>query len=96
MVVGKKFMTRSLCLFVLPSVVTVLAMGTGLYLLSLALRHVPVGTAYAVWTGTGMVVATLAGMALFGEPRSAARLGCIALILSGVIGLRVVAGDVGE
>jgi len=60
------------------------------YLLGLAVKQIPIGTAYAVWTGIGAVGTALLGMALFGEPRTALRLGCIALIVAGIIGLRIV------
>ncbi len=73
----------------LPSVVTVLAMGVSLYLLSQALKFLPVGTAYAVWTGIGAVGAVVLGMILFAESRDALRLLCITLIVAGIVGLRV-------
>ena len=74
-----------------PSIVTVIGMIASFYFLSLALRTLPLGTAYAVWTGIGAVVGTVVlGMALFGEPVEALRLTCIGLILAGVVGLRVV------
>ena len=60
------------------------------YLLGLATKQIPIGTSYAVWTGIGAVGTALLGMALFGEPRTAIRLGCIALIVAGIIGLRLV------
>ena len=60
------------------------------YLLGLATKQIPIGTAYAVWTGIGAVGTALLGIALFGEPRTAIRLGCIALIVAGIIGLRLV------
>ncbi|MFZ0820697.1 MAG: multidrug efflux SMR transporter [Candidatus Acidiferrales bacterium] len=60
------------------------------YLLGLATKQIPIGTAYAVWTGIGAVGTALLGIALFGEPRTAIRLGCIALIVVGIIGLRLV------
>jgi len=60
------------------------------YLLGLAAKQIPIGTAYAVWTGIGAVGTALLGIALFGEPRTAVRLGCIALIVAGIIGLRIV------
>jgi quaternary ammonium compound-resistance protein SugE len=60
------------------------------YLLGLATKKIPIGTGYAVWTGIGAVGTALLGIALFGEPRTAIRLGCIALIVAGIIGLRLV------
>lgn len=73
----------------LPSVVTALAMGVSLYLLSQAVKILPVGTAYAVWTGIGAVGAVVLGMILFAESRDVLRLLCITLILAGIVGLRV-------
>ena len=75
----------------LPSVGTVAAMVVSLALLGLALKELPVGTGYAVWTGIGTVGTALLGIVLFGEPATAMRLGCIALIVAGLIGLKLVA-----
>jgi quaternary ammonium compound-resistance protein SugE len=72
-----------------PSLVTVVAMVFSFYFLALSLRTVPVGTAYAVWTGIGAVGTAILGMILFGESRHALRLACIALIVIGVLGLRL-------
>jgi quaternary ammonium compound-resistance protein SugE len=58
------------------------------YLLGMATKQIPIGTAYAVWTGIGAVGTALLGIALFGEPRTALRLGFIALIVAGIAGLR--------
>jgi len=58
-------------------------------LLGLALRDLPVGTGYAVWTGIGTVGAAILGMILFNEPATAVRIGCIALIVAGIIGLKL-------
>ncbi|HVW54497.1 MAG TPA: quaternary ammonium compound efflux SMR transporter SugE [Rhizobiaceae bacterium] len=75
-----------------PSLGTVFSMIVSLGLLGLALRSLPLGTAYAVWTGVGTVGTVLLGIALFGEPASAIRLGCIALIVAGIAGLKLLAG----
>lgn len=72
----------------LPTVLTVLAMGASVGLLGLALRTLPVGTAYAVWTGIGAVGTAILGMVLFGEAATALRLACIALIVAGIVGLK--------
>ena len=72
----------------LPTVLTVLAMGASVGLLGLALRTLPVGTAYAVWTGIGAVGTAILGMVLFGEAATAMRLACIALIVAGIVGLK--------
>jgi quaternary ammonium compound-resistance protein SugE len=73
-----------------PSLWTVAAMILSLGFLALALKTLPVGTAYAVWTGIGAIGTVLLGVYLFNEPATAARLGCIGLILAGIIGLKVV------
>jgi quaternary ammonium compound-resistance protein SugE len=74
-----------------PSVGTALAMAVSVVLLALAMRTLPVGTAYAVWTGIGAVGTALLGIALFNEPATFARLGCIALIVAGIVGLKLTA-----
>ena len=76
-----------------PSIVTAILMIISFVLLSLALRALPLGTAYAVWTGIGAVGTALLGIVFFGEPRTAIRLGCIALILVGIIGLKISAPE---
>ncbi|MBZ2171371.1 quaternary ammonium compound efflux SMR transporter SugE [Nitratidesulfovibrio sp. SRB-5] len=76
-----------------PSALTVVAMVVSLYLLAVALRHLPLGTAYAVWTGVGTVGTALLGIALFGEPATAARLGCILCIVAGIAGLKLLANS---
>jgi len=75
-----------------PSVFTLGFMGVSFYLLALAMKDLPAGTAYAVWTGIGAVGTVIFGMIWLGEPRDAARLICVTLILSGVIGLKVFSG----
>ncbi len=60
--------------------------------LSLSLRTIPVGTAYAIWTGIGAVGAATLGILVFGEPATAIRLICIALIVAGVVGLKLASG----
>lgn len=72
-----------------PSMLTVLSMAVSLALLGLALRTLPVGTAYAVWTGIGAVGTVILGIVLFGEPATAARLACVGLIVAGIVGLKV-------
>jgi quaternary ammonium compound-resistance protein SugE len=71
-----------------PSVITVVGMVLSVVLLGLALRELPVGTGYAVWTGIGTVGAAILGMILFQEPATALRLGCIGLIVAGIAGLK--------
>ena len=72
-----------------PSVGTIVAAGISLWLLTQALRTIPVGTAYAIWTGIGAVGVATLGVVLFSESASPARLGCIALIVAGVVGLKL-------
>lgn len=73
-----------------PTVATVAAMVLSLWLLGLALRALPLGTAYAVWTGIGTVGTALLGIALFHESADLLRLASIGLILAGIVGLRLV------
>jgi quaternary ammonium compound-resistance protein SugE len=72
-----------------PSLFTVIALAISMLLLGLAVRTLPIGTAYAVWTGIGAVGAAIAGLVLFGESANALRLGCIVLIVAGVAGLKL-------
>lgn len=72
-----------------PSVGTVAAAAISLWLLTQALRTIPVGTAYAIWTGIGAAGVATLGIVLFSDSASPARLGCIALIITGVIGLKL-------
>ena len=73
-----------------PSIVTLASMGASLLFLGLALKTLPVGTAYAVWTGIGAVGVAILGIILFAEPANALRLGSIALIVGGIVGLKLV------
>jgi quaternary ammonium compound-resistance protein SugE len=73
-----------------PSVVTIGAMIASVVLLGHAMRSLPVGTAYAVWTGIGAVGTVLLGIVLFDEPATAARIACIGLIVGGIVGLKLV------
>ncbi len=72
-----------------PSVITLVAMAGSVLLLGLALRHLPLGTAYAIWTGIGTVGTAIAGMMLLGEPAGALRMLCIGLIVGGILGLKL-------
>ena len=72
-----------------PSAITIVAMLISFGLLSVALRTLPVGTAYAIWTGIGAAGTALVGMLVLGEPFTVLRMLCVALIVSGVVGLRV-------
>jgi quaternary ammonium compound-resistance protein SugE len=73
-----------------PSLLTVVAMAFSLWLLSLAMKTIPVGTAYAVWTGIGAVGVAILGMVLFGESRDVLRITCLFLIIAGIVGLKLV------
>lgn len=74
---------------IVPTVFTAASMVASVVLLGLAMRHLPLGTAYAVWTGIGTVGTAILGMVLLGEPAGAMRLLCIALIVAGIIGLKI-------
>lgn len=74
----------------LPTALTVLSMLASLGLLGLALKSLPLGTAYAIWTGVGTIGTAVLGILLYGEPATAARLACIGLILCGIVGLKLV------
>ncbi len=73
-----------------PSILTVVAMAISFWLLSTAMKSIPVGTAYAVWTGIGAVGVAIMGMILFGESRDVLRIISLVLIVSGIIGLKLV------
>ena len=72
----------------MPSVVGVLTALLSIYLLARALRYLPLGPAYAIWTGIGTVGTAILGIALFKEPADAWRIACIVLIISGILGLK--------
>jgi quaternary ammonium compound-resistance protein SugE len=76
-----------------PSLATVAAMVVSVALLGWSLKTLPLGTAYAVWTGIGAVGTAILGMILFGESRDAARLLCIVLIVAGIVGLKLLTPD---
>ena len=73
----------------LPSALTLISMVLSVLLLGLALRELPVGTGYAVWTGIGTVGTAILGIVLFAEPATALRLACIGLIVIGIAGLKL-------
>ena len=74
-----------------PSVLTAIAMVASFFFLSLALKHLPMGTAYAVWTGIGTVGTVVYGIVFFKEPTDILRIACIMLIIFGIVGLRILA-----
>ena len=73
----------------LPTALTIAAMAVSLGLLSLAMKELPLGTAYAIWTGVGAVGTVIAGIILFGESMALFRLASVALIICGLIGLKI-------
>lgn len=74
----------------IPSVLTLSAMAISIFLLSAAMKTIPVGTAYVVWTGIGAVGVAVIGIFLFGESRDLIRVICLLLIVSGIVGLKLV------
>ncbi|MCD1264737.1 quaternary ammonium compound efflux SMR transporter SugE [Shinella sp. AETb1-6] len=74
-----------------PTVLTAGSMLVSIVLLGLAVKTLPMGTAYAIWTGIGTVGTVILGIVLFAEPATAMRIGCIALIVTGILGLKFVA-----
>lgn len=75
----------------LPTVLTILAIAGSMGLLGIAVRTLPVGTAYAVWTGIGTLGTAMLGIILFGESASIPRLACLLLIVMGILGLKLTA-----
>ena len=73
-----------------PTLLTAISMAISLGLLGIALKTLPVGTAYAIWTGVGAVGTAILGVYLLGEPATVGRIVCIGLIVSGIVGLKVV------
>jgi quaternary ammonium compound-resistance protein SugE len=76
-----------------PSLLTGAALVVSFYFLSMAVKTLPIGTAYAVWTGIGTVGATILGMVIFGESREVSRIICILLIVAGIVGLKLTSAD---
>ncbi|MBL0511556.1 quaternary ammonium compound efflux SMR transporter SugE [Aeromonas media] len=74
----------------LPTLLTLSAMGVSVLLLALAVKQLPLGTAYAVWTGIGAVGTVLMGIWLFNEPATLARVLCLLLIIGGILGLKLI------
>jgi quaternary ammonium compound-resistance protein SugE len=73
----------------LPTVLTLAAMAGSVGLLGLSLRELPLGTAYAIWTGIGTIGTVIFGIVMLNEPASALRLACIAMIVGGIVGLKL-------
>lgn len=77
-----------------PTAFTIVSLAASMWLLALAVRTLPIGTAYAVWTGIGAAGTVVLGILLFKEPATVARLFCVGLILAGIVGLRLVSRDI--
>jgi quaternary ammonium compound-resistance protein SugE len=75
----------------LPTALTIAGMIASFALLSIAVRQLPIGTAYAVWVGIGAVGTAVLGMIIYKEPASAVRIGCLALVVVGILGLKLTA-----
>jgi quaternary ammonium compound-resistance protein SugE len=73
----------------MPTALTALALVASMVLLGLSVRTLPIGTAYGVWTGIGTVGTAILGVVLFREPATAARLACVAMIVAGIVGLKL-------
>ena len=73
----------------MPSILTLIGMVASFYFLSLSIKNLPIGTAYAIWTGIGTVGTVILGIILFKEPFDTIRMICIILIVSGIIGLKL-------
>jgi quaternary ammonium compound-resistance protein SugE len=76
----------------LPSVITASAMVASIVLLGMAVKTLPIGTAYAIWTGIGAVGAVILGIVLFGDSASPLRLACVGLVVLGMVGLKLTGG----
>lgn len=75
-----------------PSIATIVAMIASFFCLAQAVRTIPIGTGYAIWTGIGAVGTAILGMLLFAESAAAGRLACLALVVLGIIGLKLTSG----
>lgn len=75
-----------------PTLITIPTMIASFLCLALAIRQIPVGTGYAIWTGIGAVGTALAGIILFGESAAPARIACLVLVVAGIVGLKLTAG----
>jgi quaternary ammonium compound-resistance protein SugE len=73
-----------------PTVLTAVCLAASMWLLGVAVRTLPIGTAYAIWTGIGAAGTVILGIILFKEPATVARLACVGLILAGILGLKLV------
>jgi len=76
-----------------PSVATIAAMVLSMGLLGVAVRHLPLGTAYAIWTGIGTIGTAIFGIVVLKEPATAMRLACLVMIVAGIVGLKLLSGS---
>jgi quaternary ammonium compound-resistance protein SugE len=76
-----------------PSLITIVLMIASFQFLSMSLKTLPIGTAYAIWTGIGAVGTAILGMFIFNEPRDLSRILCILLIVAGIAGLKLTSGQ---
>ncbi len=72
----------------IPTILTVLAMALSMFLLGISVKHLPIGTAYAIWVGIGTLGASILGIILFKEPLNAFRIASLALIILGIVGMK--------
>jgi len=77
----------------IPSILVLIVMAASIWLLSLSMKTIPVGTAYAVWTGIGATGVATIGMIFLGESREVIRIACLLLIVAGIVGLELFSGD---
>ncbi|MBL9125073.1 MAG: quaternary ammonium compound efflux SMR transporter SugE [Planctomycetaceae bacterium] len=75
-----------------PTLITIPTMIASFFALALAVREIPVGTGYAIWTGIGAVGTAIGGMILFAEPVNPARIACLVVVIAGIVGLKLTAG----
>ncbi|MDV3425720.1 MAG: multidrug efflux SMR transporter [Bacillota bacterium] len=74
----------------LPNIITIIGIAASFYFLSMSLKNLPIGTAYAIWTGIGTIGTVLLGIILFKEPINFMRIVCLVLIVSGILGLKLI------
>lgn len=77
---------------IVPTLITIPTMIASFFCLALAIRQIPVGTGYAMWTGIGAIGTAIAGIFLFGESAAPARIACLLLVIVGIVGLKLTAG----
>lgn len=88
--VGLKYSYADGSVRLVPALITGVAMAASVIFLGWAMRTIPIGTAYAAWTGIGAVGTAILGILIFNDPATAARIGCLLLIIAGIVGLKLV------